>query len=81
MAAYSVAQAKAQLSGLLSAVESGEEVIITRRGVAIATLSPITKPKAAIDWARIKSFQRKSAKTLGNSKIELAGLVRKMRDE
>jgi prevent-host-death family protein len=81
MGAYSVAQAKAQLSSLLLAVESGEEVVITRRGIAVATLSPIAKPRAAVDWTRIKSFQKKSAKALINSKVDLSELVRKMRDE
>jgi prevent-host-death family protein len=81
MGAYSVAQAKAQLSGLLLAVESGEEVVITRRGIAVATLSPIAKPRAAVDWTRIKSFQKKSAKALINSKVDLSELVRNMRDE
>ena len=35
-----VAQAKAQLSSLLDAVEAGEPVVITRRGKAIADLVP-----------------------------------------
>jgi prevent-host-death family protein len=81
MGAYSVAQAKAQLSGLLLAVESGEEVVITRRGIAVATLLPISKPRAAVDWTRIKSFQKKSAKGLFKSKVDLSELVSKMRDE
>jgi prevent-host-death family protein len=81
VAAYSVAQAKAQLSGLLLAVESGEEVVITRRGIAVATLSPIAKPRTAVDWTRIKSFQKKSAKALIKSKVDLSELVSKMRDE
>jgi prevent-host-death family protein len=81
MGAYSVAQAKAQLSGLLLAVESGEEVVITRRGIAVATLSPIAKPRAAVDWTRIKSFQKKSAKALIKKKVDLSELVSKMRDE
>lgn len=33
-----LAQAKAQLSALLDAVEAGEEVVITRRGQAVARL-------------------------------------------
>jgi prevent-host-death family protein len=35
-----VAQAKAQLSALLDAVEAGQPVVITRRGKAIAELVP-----------------------------------------
>lgn len=36
-----VAQAKAQLADLLKRVEAGEHVLITRRGKALATISPI----------------------------------------
>lgn len=39
MRTLSVAQAKAQLSALLDAVESGEDVEITRRGVPVARLT------------------------------------------
>lgn len=35
-----VAEAKARFSELLTAVEAGEEVVITRRGKAVARLSP-----------------------------------------
>lgn len=38
MRRLSVAQAKAQLSALLDAVERGEDVEITRRGVPVARL-------------------------------------------
>ena len=40
MREVTVAEAKAQLSSLLDAVESGEPVLITRRGRAIAELVP-----------------------------------------
>jgi len=39
MRSLKVAQAKAHLSALLDAVESGEEVEITRRGVPVARLT------------------------------------------
>jgi prevent-host-death family protein len=81
MGAYSVAQAKAQLSGLLSAAEAGEKVIITRRGVAIASLSPITKARPKIDWERIKNLQKRSSKVVSKSKLNLTALVKEMRDE
>ena len=35
-----IAQAKAQLSALLERVEAGEEIVIARRGKAIARLIP-----------------------------------------
>ena len=46
MRSFSVAQAKAQLSALLDAVEAGEDVEITRRGRAVARL---TAPEQATD--------------------------------
>ena len=47
MRSFSVAQAKAQLSSLLDAVEAaGEDVEITRRGRAVARL---TAPEQAAD--------------------------------
>lgn len=43
MRSLNVAQAKAHLSALLDAVESGEEVEITRRGVPVARLTRARK--------------------------------------
>ena len=40
METFQVAQAKAQLSALLERVEAGEEILIARRGKAIARLVP-----------------------------------------
>ena len=40
MRQVTVAEAKSQLSSLLDAVESGEPVLITRRGRAVAELVP-----------------------------------------
>ena len=40
---YSIAQAKAKLSAMIDAVEAGEEVVITRRGKAVARVLPIVK--------------------------------------
>lgn len=47
MRTLSVAQAKAQLSALLDAVESGEDVEITRRGVPVARLTRAAERPAA----------------------------------
>lgn len=76
MAAYSVAEAKAHLSELLKQVEAGEEVTITRRGQAIASIRPIRPRPTAIDWAAIARLR----KSLPKSKISAAKLVREMRD-
>ena len=47
MRSLNVAQAKAQLSALLDAVESGEDVEITRRGVPVAKLTRAAERLAA----------------------------------
>lgn len=46
-----VVEAKSQFSALLAAVEGGEEVVITRRGRAIARLIPDV-PRSAADAFR-----------------------------
>jgi len=52
MRSLTVAQAKAHLSQLLQAVEAGEEVEITRRGVPEARLTPIARePRDGFDLA------------------------------
>lgn len=55
MASYSVADAKHRLPALLSAVERGERVTITRYGKPIAELRPVAGSAkqvtaASIDW-------------------------------
>jgi prevent-host-death family protein len=40
MATYTLAEAKAQLSRLISLVEAGEEITITKRGRAVVKLVP-----------------------------------------
>ena len=50
MRSLNVAQAKAQLSALLDAVESGEDVQITRRGLPVACLTRAAEmPGAGFD--------------------------------
>lgn len=44
-----VAEAKARLSELLTAVENGDVVSITRRGKSIASLVAAPRPRRAID--------------------------------
>ena len=45
MITVNLAQAKARLSELLDKVEAGEEVLITRRGKAVAHLLTVAGPK------------------------------------
>lgn len=50
----SVAEAKSHLSELIAAVQAGDEVVITKRGVPVATIVPRPRPKKKIDldWLR-----------------------------
>ncbi len=49
MTLVTVTEAKANLSKLLAMVERGEEVVIGRAGLPVATLSPVVpKPKARV---------------------------------
>ena len=41
----SVTDAKAQLTDLVRRAEAGEEVVLTRRGVAVARIAPVAPPK------------------------------------
>jgi prevent-host-death family protein len=47
METLSVAEAKARFSAVLAAVEAGEEIVITRRGKAVARLVPERSESAA----------------------------------
>jgi prevent-host-death family protein len=57
MQMLSVADAKAHLSALLTQVEAGEEVVITRRGVPIARIvaEPVG-PNQPFDLAELFAF-------------------------
>lgn len=41
-----IGEAKARLSQLIARAEAGEEVILTRNGVPVARIVPVTKPIA-----------------------------------
>lgn len=45
METIAIAEAKAHLSELLTRIEAGEEVILTRRGKPVARLTPMHRPK------------------------------------
>ena len=65
-------EAKNRLGSLLDEVERGTEIVITRRGKAVAKLVPaIPVPgsdAARAAWERIK--ERRKGVTLGNIKIK-----------
>ena len=76
MSTCTVAAAKAHLSELLARVENGEEVVITRRGLPVAQISPIRPVKRPPDWRAIRAF-RESLPAVATSANDL---VREVRD-
>lgn len=72
----SVAEAKSHLSELIAAVEAGDEVVITKRGVPVATILPRPRPKEKIDleWLR----QMTAGMPTGEDSMSV---IRQMRDE
>ena len=76
MLTINLAQAKARFSDLLTRVEAGEEVVITRHGRAVATLRPVnaTKPLPLEDLAAFRAAMT----PLG---ISSADILRAARDE
>jgi prevent-host-death family protein len=73
----SVAEAKAHLSDLLVKVEGGRDVLITRRGLPIARLSAVERPKGPPDLSAIDTFR----KNIRPAKRSAARMIRRMRDE
>ena len=75
MPTISVADAKAHLSELLDRVEAGEEVVITRRGKAIARLSSVEPTRQPlVSLADLRS-------SLPTVTKRSADVVRELRDE
>jgi prevent-host-death family protein len=74
MRSVGLAQAKAQLSALLDAVESGDEVVITRRGQPVARL--LREVTGIQSWPeRLQRFHRNNAPFAGDA----VALVRELR--
>ena len=78
METYSVADTKTHLSELLTRVESGEEVLITRRGKVVARLSP-ERPKKKRGGGLPSMADLRAQMPM--STISSVDLVRQMRDE
>ena len=71
-------QAKARLSELLDKVETGEEVVITRRGAPVAQLSPAARfSKPPFPFRELAEF-RASMPRLKRPSVEV---LREIRDE
>ncbi len=74
MDTINLADAKARLSDILRKVEMGEEVIVTRRGRAIARITRAGRePKAFRSRAGLRARQKKTRRPS-------ADLIRQLRD-
>ncbi len=78
MHSLSVAEAKAQLSALLDAVERGEAVEITRRGVAVARL--VRAPQGPSDDFDLSSFLAATTDQPLHAGADAATLVSELRE-
>ena len=79
MRKVALAQAKAQLSALLDAIEAGEEVVITRRGQPVARMVR-EHPQSAEspDWvSRLRALHGDHQGTEGSA----VALLRELRDQ
>ena len=78
MGAFSIAEAKAQLSAIVQMVENGESVTITKRGIPVVKIVPVNavpaRPK--IDLDRLRAL-RESMPAMKVSHVEM---IRRMRD-
>jgi prevent-host-death family protein len=72
-----VAEAKARFSELLAKVECGGEIVITRRGHAVARLTAVKRPKKPLDLSALDSLRARQPL----SKVSSLRLIREMRDE
>ena len=72
----SVAEAKAHLSELIAAAEAGEDVVITRRGEPVATLSPLPRPKRKVDLDWLQEMT--AGMPMGEDSMMV---IRQMRDD
>lgn len=80
MRTVGLAQAKAELSALLDAVEAGDEVVITRRGTPVARLvrEQTSQPASAEAWCeRLRRFHQGQPV----HPTTAAKLVRELRDQ
>ena len=77
METLSLAQAKSRLSEVLDRVEAGEEVVITRRGRAVARVEPVSKPLQPIAFDELAAVRAKLPKATTSS----AELIRQLRNE
>ena len=81
MRTVGLAEAKAQLSALLDAVEAGDEVVITRRGKAVARLvrdGQGPQSEVALPWPqRLRRFHAGQP----GLAVRAVAMVRELREE
>lgn len=77
MDTVNLAHAKARLSELLDKVEAGQEVVITRRGKAVAHLSPAIGRKKPLPLGELARFRA----SMPSLRRPAAELLRSARDE
>ena len=77
MVTVNLVQAKARLSELLDQVEAGQEVVITRRGKAVAHLSAAVRPRKPLPLSDLAGFRAAMPKL----RRPAAELLREVRDE
>ena len=78
MGAFSIAEAKAQLSAIIEMVENGESVTITKRGIPVVKIVPVNavpaKPKIDLESLR------KLRASMPVMKVPAVEMIRRMRD-
>jgi prevent-host-death family protein len=74
--AINLADAKAHLSELVSRVEAGDSIDITRRGKPVARLTAASRPRKRIEAALLQSLTA----TMPPQHQDAADLVRSMRE-
>lgn len=72
----SVVEAKARFSEILATVESGQDVLITRRGAPVARLSGLERARKPLSLKAIDEFRA----SLPPARERSAALIRRMRD-
>jgi len=77
MLSVNVREARETIGKLLDAVIQGEEVVIVRRGKAVAKLVQVEQAKGRAKFPDLRAFRAK----LPPAKTASAELVRRMRDE
>ena len=77
MVTVNLAQAKARLSELLDRVEAGQEIVITRRGRAMAHLSAVIGPKKPLPLGELAGFRA----SMPRLRRPAAELLREVREE